>query len=65
MRLDFLLFERVPDEVGVEHKQQVRVADQSAHLGDLAKVPVQIAHHLVEVLDAVLAWNRKKNGLMC
>lgn len=50
--------------VAVEHKQQVRMAHQTANFGDFAVLLLQRDHHLVEVLDAVLAYEKETDFLL-
>jgi hypothetical protein len=50
-----LASEHLLHQRGVEHEQQIRVAQQSSQSDDLAVVSVQLPHDLVQFLNVVMS----------
>lgn len=53
VRHGLLLFEYIAYFIAIEYKQQIRMPNETAHLGHFTIVHMQLVHHLIEVTNFI------------
>lgn len=61
VRHGLLLFEYIAYFIAIEYKQQIRMANETAHFCHFTIVHMQLVHHLIEVTNFIGACKEEED----